>query len=117
MAATLEHLGLVEVDGRFGESRDTGWLEEAEFLDAVRRYHARDPIPGWESAADVVARFTSGFVDGAAICSGGRAISAVVAHLTGTDGFALWQRLTMPDVIVLAQDAVERWVVEKRAAR
>lgn len=101
MAATLEHLGPVVTDERFAESRSAGWLERDAFLNAVRRYHAGDPLPGWEPAADVVARFTSGFVDGAAICSGGRAISAVVAHITGVDGFALWQQMTMPHVILL----------------
>lgn len=109
MAATLEHLGGVDVDPRFAESRDPCWLGHDEFLAAVRRYHRGDPLPGWEPAGEVVARFTSGFVDGAAICSGGRAISAVVAHLTGIDGFVLWQSLAMPHVLVLVENEQGRW--------
>ena len=65
---------------------------------------------GWEPASEVVARFTAGFVDGAAIASGGRAISAVVAHLTGCNGFALWQSLRMPHVILLDQAEQGAWV-------
>jgi broad specificity phosphatase PhoE len=114
MASTLIHLGPVEINDRFAESHQgDGWLGEDDFLDAVRRYHAGDPRPEWEPAADVVERFTSGFVDGAAICSGGRAISAVVAHLTGCDGFALWRSLSMPHVIVLDQDEQGRWVASQ----
>jgi hypothetical protein len=52
-------------------------------------------------------------VDGAAIASGGRAISAVVAALTGTDGFALWRSLRTPDVVVLEQAEQGRWVASK----
>lgn len=111
MAATLEHLGQVVIDQRFAESRDPCWLGQDEFLEAVRRYHCGDPLPGWEPAAEVVARFTSGFVDGAAVCSGGRAISAVVAHLTGVDGFALWESLAIPDVLVLAENERGQWVM------
>jgi broad specificity phosphatase PhoE len=113
MAATLAHLGPVQVDERFRESDVSGWLGDDEFLDAVRRYHAGDAPSGWEAAAGVVDRFTSGFVDGAAIASGGRAISAVVAALTGVDGFALWRSLRTPDVIVLDRDEQDRWVASK----
>lgn len=108
MASTLIHLGPVEVDARFAESHVDGWLGEAAFLDAVRRYHAGDPLPGWEAAAAVVERFE--LVDGAAICSGGRAISAVIAHHAGGDGFDIWRSLRMPDVITLFRDKGDRWV-------
>jgi len=37
-------------------------------------------------------------------------ISAVVASLTGIDGFDLWRSLTMPHVIVLDQAEGGRWV-------
>jgi hypothetical protein len=53
-------------------------------------------------------------LDGAAICSGGRAIAAVVAHHAGIDGLALWKTLSMPDVIVLYQDESGRWVAFPR---
>lgn len=113
MVQTLEPHGSVEVDARYGESHSEGWLERDEFLDAVQRYFAGDePAPGWERATDVVARFTP--VDGAAICSGGRAICAVVAHLTGCDGLALWRTLTMPHLIVLNRDDLGRWVASPR---
>ena len=109
MRQTVEHLGPVTVDDRYRESRDGGaWLEADDFLDAIRRYHAGNPVSGWESASDVVGRFT--LVDGAAIVSGGRAISAVVARLTGCDGFELWSSLRMPHVIVLDQDERHTWV-------
>jgi broad specificity phosphatase PhoE len=109
MAATVAHLGPVEVEQRYAESHDAGdWLSDDEFMTAIRRYHARDPLPGWESPAEVVARFT--LVDGAAIVSGGRAISAVVATLTGVDGFDLWTSLRMPHVIVLDRDERGVWV-------
>ena len=111
LVQTLEPHGLVEVDARYGESGSDGWLGREEFLATVRRYFARPeepPAPGWEPAAAVVERFA--LVDGAAICSGGRAISAVVAHHTGCDGFALWQTLRMPHVIPLFQDQEGRWV-------
>jgi broad specificity phosphatase PhoE len=54
MASTLVHLGPVEVDDRLRESDTTGWLDDPEaFLDAVRRFHAGDPLPGWEPAVAV----------------------------------------------------------------
>ena len=109
MIETLSPHGRVEVDDRYGESHSEGWLGADAFLTTVERYFAgEEPAPGWERAASVVERFT--LVDGAAICSGGRAISAVVAHLTGCDGFALWRTLTMPHVIVLNQGDEGRWV-------
>ncbi len=112
MTETLAPHGEVEIDQRYGESHSEGWLGADEFLTAVERYFAgEEPAPGWERAESVVARFT--LVDGAAICSGGRAISAVVAHVTGCDGFALWQTLTMPHVIVLDRDEQGRWVASK----
>ena len=109
MLQTLEPHGPVEVEPRCGESHSEGWLGDDAFLTAIERYFAgEEPAPGWERAGEVVARFP--LVDGAAICSGGRAISAVVAHLTGCDGFALWQTLAMPHVIVLNQGDQGRWV-------
>jgi broad specificity phosphatase PhoE len=114
MASTLVHLGPVEIDDRLRESDTSGWLDDPEaFLDAVRRFHAGDPLPGWEPAVAVVERVTSCFDDGVAIASGGRAISAVVASLTGVDGFDLWRSLTMPDVILLDQDRQGRWVASR----
>ena len=110
---TLEPHGAVEVDDRYGESHSEGWLGDDAFLTAIERYFAgEEPAPGWERAADVVARFT--LVDGAAICSGGRAIAAVVAHHTGCDGFALWRTLAMPHVLVLDRDERGRWVASPR---
>lgn len=113
MIETLEPHGPVEVDPRYAESHSEGWLGDDAFLTAIERYFAgEEPAPGWERAVDVVARFE--LVDGAAICSGGRAISAVVAHLTGCDGFALWRTLTMPQVLLLNQDDLGRWVASAR---
>ena len=113
MRQTLEPHGEVEVDARYGESRAAAWLGEDDFGIAVERYFAGDePAPGWERAADVVERFA--LLDGAAICSGGRAICAVVAHHTGCDGFALWRTLSMPHVIALDRDEEGRWVASPR---
>lgn len=112
MASTVAHLGPVEVDDRFAESRAIGWLGEGAFATAIERYFAgEEPAPGWERAAEVVARFE--LVDGAAIVSGGRAIAAVVAHHTGCDGLALWRALRFPDVIHLFRDERDRWVASK----
>ncbi len=111
MAATLEHLGPVAVDERLRESETSGWLDDPDaFVEAVRRFHAGDPPLGWEPAAEVVERVMACFDDGVAIASGGRAISAVVASLTGVDGFELWRRLGMPHVVVLEQGEEGRWV-------
>ena len=111
MASTLIHLGPIEIDERLRESDTSGWLADDDaFLDAVRRFHAGDPLPGWEPASAVVERVTSCFADGVAIASGGRAISAVVASLTSIDGFELWRSLAAPHVIVLDQDERGRWV-------
>jgi len=111
MSSTLRHLGQVDVDERLRESDTAGWLaDEDAFVDAVRRYHAGEPLPGWEPASSVVERVTSCFADGVAIASGGRAISAVVASLTNADGFELWRSLAMPHVIVLDQGERGRWV-------
>ncbi len=113
LAQTLAPHGPVEVDERYAESHSEGWLGDDEFRRAVERYFAgEEPAPGWERAASVVERFT--LVDGAAICSGGRAISAVVAHHTGCDGLALWQTLAMPHVIVLDRDEQGRWVASPK---
>lgn len=112
MASTLAHLGRVEVDERYGESRSAGWLGEDAFASAIERFFAgEEPAPGWERAAEVVERFA--VIDGAAICSGGRAIAAVVAHHTGCDGLAFWRALAFPDVIRLYQDERDRWVASK----
>jgi hypothetical protein len=109
LAQTLESHGPVSTDDRYGESHSEGWLGPDEFDRAVQRYFAGDePAPGWERAADVVRRFE--LVDGAAICSGGRAISAVVAHHTGCDGLALWRTLRMPHVIELSRSGDGPWV-------
>ena len=109
MAATLEHLGTVEIDDRYAESESEGWLSEEDFARAVERYFEGEvPAPGWERARDVVARFT--LVDGAVIASGGRAIAAVVAHHTGCDGLTLWRSLHTPHVIALGRDEEGRWV-------
>ena len=111
MASTLVHLGPVEIDDRLRESDAAGWLaDEDEFVDAVRRFHAGDVLAGWEPATAVVERVTACFDDGVGIASGGRAISAVVASLTGVDGFELWRSLAMPHVIVLDQGERGRWV-------
>lgn len=112
LVQTLEAHGPVEVDARYGESHSAGWLGDDAFLTAIERYFAgEEPAPRWERAAEVVARFT--LVDGAAICSGGRAIAAVVAHHTGCDGLALWRSLTMPHVIVLNRGDQGRWVASR----
>lgn len=111
MVQTLEILGTVEADPRYAESHSEGWLGEDKFQATVARFFAepeRAPALGWEPASSVVERFE--LVDNAAICSGGRAISAVVAHRTGCDGYAFWQSLRMPDVIQLDQDERDRWV-------
>jgi broad specificity phosphatase PhoE len=112
MASTVAHLGPVEVDAAYAESGSHGWLGESEFDAVVARYFAGEqPAPGWEPAADVVARFV--LVDGAAIVSGGRAIAAVVAHHTGCDGLEVWRALRFPDVIHLFRDERDRWVASK----
>jgi hypothetical protein len=106
---TLEPHGAVTVDERYSESHSEGWLGDEDFRRAVERYFAgEEPAPVWERAADVVARFE--LVDGTAYCSGGRAISAVVAHHTGCDGLTLWRSLRMPYVIELIRDGDGPWV-------
>ena len=117
LVQTLEPHGPVEIDDRFGESHSEGWLSSDEFASTIERYFATPdlpPAPGWEPASAVVERFVPGFVDGAAIASGGRAISAVVSALTGCDGFALWRTLRMPHVIVLIRDEQARWVASTK---
>ncbi len=59
------------------------------------------PRAGWEPAASVVARFTEALEDGMAVCTGGRALSAVYGHLAGVDAWELWQSLTMPQILTL----------------
>ena len=99
---TLEPHGPVHVDERFRESDNPdGWLGRDEFRAAVHDYFAGTPRPGWEPAAAVVERFTDGLEDGMAVCTGGRALCAVHAHLTGEDGWALWQTLSMPQVLTV----------------
>ena len=105
-------LRLDGVSRLLAESRAGGWLGEHAFAAAIERYfQGAQGASGWELAAEVVARFT--LVDGAAIVSGGRAIAAVVAHVTGGDGVEIWRALRFPDVVHLDQDERDRWVASK----
>jgi len=102
MRDTLAPHGPVHVDERFRESDNPDrWLGRDEFRRAVHAFFRGDPHPGWEPASAVVARFTEALEDGMAVCTGGRALSAVYAHLTGADAWALWQTLTMPHVLTV----------------
>lgn len=97
---TLAPHGSVEIDERFRESDNPDeWLGRDEFRAAVHDYFRDRPRPGWEPRASVVARFAAALQDGMAVCTGGRALSAVAAHLTGEDPWALWQTLTMPQIL------------------
>ena len=99
---TLEPHGTVTRDERFRESDNPdAWLGRDAFLQAVHDYFHDRPQPGWEPRTSVIERFTAALEDGIAVCSGGRALSAVHAHLTGSEGWALWQTLTMPHVLTL----------------
>jgi broad specificity phosphatase PhoE len=99
---TMEPHGPVHVDERFRESDNPHeWLGRDEFRAAVHDYFRGEPRPGWEPAASVVARFIEALEDGMAVCTGGRALCAVYEHLTGEDGWALWQTLTMPQVLAI----------------
>lgn len=99
---TMEPHGHVHVDERFRESENPDeWLGRQEFRAAVHAYFRGEPRHGWEPAAHVVARFTEALEDGMAVCTGGRALCAVHAHLTGEDGWTRWQTLTMPEVLTL----------------
>lgn len=102
MQDTLAPHGPVHVDERFRESDNPdAWLGRERFLEAVHAWFHDDPRPGWEPKQQVIARFTEALEDGMAVCTGGRALAAVHAHLTGTDAWALWQTLTMPQVLTL----------------
>ena len=99
---TLEPHGPVQVDERFRESDNPAeWLGRERFLEAVHDYFHDRPHSGWEPRAHVVARFTEALEDGMAVCTGGRALSAVYAHLTAVDAWQLWQSLTMPQILTL----------------
>jgi broad specificity phosphatase PhoE len=104
---TLDPHGPVHVDERFRESDNPDeWLGRDAFRAAVRDYFRGSPRPGWEPAASVVARFTEALEDGMAVCTGGRALCAVHAHLTGADAWRLWQSLSMPEVLTIEGPSV-----------
>jgi broad specificity phosphatase PhoE len=99
---TLEPHGPVRVDERFRESDNPdAWLGRDAFLQAVHDYFNDEPHAGWEPRTSVVDRFREALEDGMAVCTGGRALSTVVAARTGVDPWPLWQTLTMPDVRIL----------------
>jgi broad specificity phosphatase PhoE len=107
MVDTLAPHGPVHVDERFRESDNPDeWLGREAFRAAVHDFFAARPHPGWEPAASVVERFSDALEDGMAVCTGGRALCAVYAHLTGDDAWALWQTLTMPQVLTLEWPSV-----------
>lgn len=131
MAATVapvaRSLGLsVEVDEAFAESRPAGWVAEDRFERTVAAFlddPDHPPAPGWEPAASVVRRFVGGverLVDSAAgpvvVCSGGRAITAVLCHLGVVPcerSFEAWSELGSPEVVALDREAfgdAVRWV-------
>jgi broad specificity phosphatase PhoE len=115
----------VQVDEAFAETHSAGFFDdEEEFLATVRRFFEQPdepPAPGWEAASDAATRFAAGIdrlravhqpvvrpghaLPGTfAIASGGRALTAYLAHTLGYSpehAFAQWQRLRMPDLAVL----------------
>ena len=99
---TLAPHGPVHVDERFRESDSPDeWLGPDAFRQAVHDYFHDRPHPGWEPRTSVIARFDEALEDGMAVCSGGRALSAVYAARTDQDPWALWQTLTMPAFLTL----------------
>lgn len=86
--------------------RTVPWLEADEFRRAVRALFERpeEVTFGEESAAQALARFTAA-VDGlgeqTVVVSGGTVISLYAAARTGRDAFELWDRLELPDLVVV----------------
>lgn len=126
----------VEADPAFEETGSAGWLGQETFAETVRRLFAapeEEPAPGWESASAAVTRFTAGVErlvarhapdaqrghvrpGTFAVCSGGRMLTAYLAHVLGYGAeraFETWQALRTPDVAVveLAPEAAPRVVI------
>jgi broad specificity phosphatase PhoE len=126
----------VESDPAFGETVSEGWFGAEEFVETVRRFFAapgEPAAPGWERADNAVARFGAGVErlrarhapdvraghvrpGTFAIASGGRALTAYLAHLLGytpDQAFTAWRALRMPDlcVVQLEPDTPPRLVI------
>ena len=94
--ARLSHVA-VETDARLREVEraDNAPTYDAH-RDAVRRYLAGEPVDGWESRDDALARFRAAVegVDGAVVVTHGTVLSLFLGY-----GFDEWNSIALPDVI------------------
>jgi broad specificity phosphatase PhoE len=84
--------------------RSVGWLERNQLERGIKALFERpDEVAfGEESAAAALTRFeeaVSGLAEPAVVVSHGTVISLYVAARTGRDGFEVWRRLGLPDVV------------------
>lgn len=101
------------------ESHSEGWLEDDQFLNAVRRFledPTASPAPGWETADAAADRFVRklGQIIGdshegttVVACSGGRVLTAALRRMnlvTSDDAYAMWRDIGMPDVAEVEWD-------------
>jgi broad specificity phosphatase PhoE len=114
----------VQAETDLGETHSEGWLGSDEFYATVRRFFQapdQPPAPGWETAANAVARFSAGIArlserhqpvlhpghalpGTVAVASGGRMLISYLAHTLGyapEQAHAVWRDLRMPDLAVL----------------
>ena len=103
---TLEPSGTVTTDARFCEvARDEPY--DDNFRDRRRAYLAGADHPGWETHAEVAARFDSGIRQWTELAAGrdlaigthGMAMTLWLASRGLGDPIGFWERLCFPDVI------------------
>jgi broad specificity phosphatase PhoE len=86
--------------------RTVPWLEPEAFRRAMQTLFERpdEVVFGEESAADALARFSAvadGLDERTIVVSHGTVISLYAAQRMGEDGFAIWSRLQLPDLLVV----------------
>jgi broad specificity phosphatase PhoE len=109
-------LGLpVSLDDRLREHdrEDEGWMGTAAFHTAIARLFERpeERVFGRETARQAEVRFSGAVAEALAwhpagtvvVVAHGTAISLFCAGRTGVDGFALWDCLGLPSVVVLSR--------------
>jgi broad specificity phosphatase PhoE len=86
--------------------RTVPWLEPEAFRRAMQTLFERpdEVVLGEERAADALARFSAvadGLDERTIVVSHGTVISLYAAQRTGEDGFAIWSRLQLLDLLVV----------------
>jgi broad specificity phosphatase PhoE len=118
LVARSMHAGVQVVEGLHEHDRSaTPWLDPEEFARAVAAFFHRpaELVMGYETAHQASQRFgramaavlTQHAEQNVIVFTHGTVLSLFVAHATGLEPLALWQRLGLPSFVVLTLPQLE----------